>query len=70
MHVSKGRHLGTLETGERESRQRLRVLAEDALSRAAGARLVSSNRIRLLRTSAPVIRRGLNAISMAVVETH
>lgn len=37
------------QSGERESRQYLRALAENALSRAAGARLLSGNRIRLLR---------------------
>lgn len=41
--------------GERESRERLRAFAQDALSRAAGARLVSGNRISLLKAADDLI---------------
>ena len=58
------------QSGERESRERLRVLAEDALSRAAGARLVSGNRIRLLKDGRENYPAWLNAISASRRHIH
>ena len=58
------------QSGERESRERLRVLAEDALSRAAGARLVSGNRVRLLKDGRENYPAWLNAIRAARGHIH
>jgi len=58
------------QSGERESRERLRVLAEDALSRAAGARLVSENRVRLLKDGNENYPAWLNAIREARRHIH
>ena len=58
------------QSGERENRERLRALAEDALSRAAGARLVSGNRLRLLRDGRENYPAWLNAISASRRHIH
>jgi cardiolipin synthase A/B len=58
------------QSGERESRERLRALAEDALSRAAGARLVSGNRVRLLKDGRGNYPAWLNAIGAARRHIH
>jgi cardiolipin synthase len=56
--------------GERESRERLRALAQDALSRAAGARLVAGNRVRLLKDGSENYPAWLNAIAAARRHIH
>ncbi len=58
------------QSGESESRERLRALAEDALSRAAGARLLSGNRVRLLKDGRENYPAWLNAIGAARRHIH
>lgn len=58
------------QSGERQSRERLRALAEDALSRAAGARLLSGNRVRLLKDGRKNNPAWLNAIGAARRHIH